>query len=99
MASFLVSNSLSSTERRVQPITFIEDDVVGVYYPCCNALIVRAIVARNGLKRLLVDNGSLANIIFGATFDKMDVDHELTLMTSPLYGFIGDSIIPRGKIL
>lgn len=47
---------------------------------------------------MMVDNGSLANIIYGATFDKMEVGHELTLITSPLYGFKGDSIIPRGKI-
>lgn len=55
-------------------------------------------MARNGIKKMLVDNGSLVNIIYGATFDKIEVDHELTPVTSPLYGFIGDNIIPRGKI-
>lgn len=27
----------------------------------------------------------------------MEVDHEVTSVTSPLYGFTGDSIIQRGK--
>jgi ribonuclease HI len=47
---------------------------------------------------MLVDNGSSVNIIFGATFDKMEVDHELSPINSPLFGFTGDSIVPRGKI-
>lgn len=55
-------------------------------------------MARNGLKRMLIDNRSLVNIIYGAAFDKMEVDHELTLMTSHLYGFTSNSIIPLSKI-
>lgn len=55
-------------------------------------------MARNGLKRMLVNNGSSVNILFGTTFDKMKVDHELTPVSSPLYGFTGDGIVPRGKI-
>lgn len=47
---------------------------------------------------MLVDNMSSVNIIYGASFDKMEVDHELTRVTSPLYGFIGDNIVSRGKI-
>ncbi|XP_022880580.1 uncharacterized protein LOC111397837 [Olea europaea var. sylvestris] len=48
---------------------------------------------------MLVDNGSSVNILFGSTFDKMILDHELTpTTTTPLYGFTGDSITPRRKI-
>lgn len=46
---------------------------------------------------MLVDNGSLVNIIFLAIFNVMEVDHVLMPMSSSLYGFTGDSIIPRGK--
>lgn len=46
---------------------------------------------------MLVDNDSSVNILFGTTFDKMIVDHELTLITIPLYGFTGDNITPKGK--
>ncbi|XP_022856262.1 uncharacterized protein LOC111377400 [Olea europaea var. sylvestris] len=47
---------------------------------------------------MLLDNGSSVNILFGSTFDKMILDHKLTPTTTPLYGFTGDSITPRGKI-
>lgn len=47
---------------------------------------------------MLVNNGSSINILFGATFDKMVVDNELTPITTLLYGFTGDSITPREKI-
>lgn len=96
MVSYLMNQSQG--ERAVEPITFTQEDTTGVHFPHCDALVVRAVVARNGLKRKLVDNGSSVNILFGTTFDKMAVDHELTPMSSPLYGFTGDSIIPRGKI-
>lgn len=43
---------------------------------------------------MLVDNESSINIIFGATFDKMEVDYELTPMHSSFI-FTGDSIILR----
>lgn len=55
-------------------------------------------VARNGLKRMLVDNGSSVNILFGTTFDKMVLDHELTSITTLLYGFTGDGITPGRRV-
>lgn len=87
MASFIVSNGQSSNRRVIQSITFTQDD----------ALVARIVVAKNGLKRMLVNHGILVNKIYGSTFDKLEVDHELTLVTFPLHGFTGDSIIPRGK--
>lgn len=41
--------------------------------------------------------GSSINILFGATSDKMIVDHELTLVTTSLYGLTGDNITPKEK--
>lgn len=38
------------------------------------------------------------NVIYESTFDKMEVDHELTLVTFPMYEFRGDIILSRGKI-
>lgn len=73
MISFIVSNSQPFTKRGVQLITFNQDDAVGVHYPHCDALFVRPGVAQNRLKRMLVDNGNSVKIIFGATFDKMEV--------------------------
>lgn len=46
-------------------------------------LVVKAIVTRNSLKHILVDNGRSINFLFGATYDKMMIDHELTPMIAP----------------
>lgn len=35
-------------------------------------------VAHNRLKWMIVDNASSVKILFGATFNKMIIDHELT---------------------
>lgn len=39
---------------------------------------------------MLVDSESSINIIFGATFVKLEVDHELTSTNSSLYNFTRD---------
>ncbi|XP_022880635.1 uncharacterized protein LOC111397904 [Olea europaea var. sylvestris] len=96
LTSYIVGHS--SQRDQVPPIVFTQEDVEGVYYPHCDALVVRVVIARDGLKRMLVDNGSSVNILFGSTFDIMILDHELTPTTTPLYGFTGDSITQRGKI-
>lgn len=69
-----------------------------MHYFHCDVLVLRMILAHNRLKCMLVDNGSSLNIIFKITYDRMMVDHKLTSMTSPLFRFIGDNIIPKGKI-
>lgn len=61
-------------------ITFSQEDSQGVHHPHCNALVLRAVVARNGFKRMLVDNGSSVNILFNSTFDKMHIELGLVPM-------------------
>ncbi|KAL2500028.1 Retrotrans gag domain-containing protein [Abeliophyllum distichum] len=46
-------NSRPSSSCKVDPISFTEEDMKGVHYPHCDALVVRAVVARNGLGRML----------------------------------------------
>ncbi|KAL2539541.1 Ribonuclease H [Abeliophyllum distichum] len=41
-------NSRPSSSSKVDPISFTEEDMKGVHYPHCDALVVRAVVARNG---------------------------------------------------
>ncbi|XP_022864597.1 uncharacterized protein LOC111384542 [Olea europaea var. sylvestris] len=96
LTSYIVDSN--SRRNQVPPIIFTQEDAEGVHFPHCDALVVRVVIARNGLKRMLVDNGSSVNILFQSAFDKMILDHQLTPTTTPLYGFTGDSITPREKI-
>lgn len=70
---------------RVGPITFSQDDARGIHYPHSDVLLVRAVVAQNRLKRMLVDNGSSVNILFASTFDKIQINHGLIPIIEPLY--------------
>ncbi|KAL2542883.1 Ribonuclease H [Abeliophyllum distichum] len=91
-------NSRPSSSSKVDPISFTEEDMKGVHYSHCDALVVRAVVARNGLGRMLVDNGSSVNVIFSSTYEQMNIDVPLEPSTEPLYGFTGDCVTPKGII-
>ncbi|XP_022859618.1 uncharacterized protein LOC111380322 [Olea europaea var. sylvestris] len=69
MITYIVNKSQAA--NKMAPITFSQEDAEGVHHPHCDALVVKVVVARKGLKRMLVDNGSSVNILFGSTLDKM----------------------------
>ncbi|XP_022880865.1 uncharacterized protein LOC111398161 [Olea europaea var. sylvestris] len=97
MLTYIVNQSQEA--NRMAPITFSQEDTQGVHHRHCDALVIRAVVARNGLKRMLVDNGSSLNILFGSTFDKMQIKYRLIPMTDPLFRFTGDSISHKDELL
>ncbi|KAL2513393.1 Uncharacterized protein Adt_18993 [Abeliophyllum distichum] len=47
---------------------------------------------------MLVNDAITVNILFGSTFDQIDVDHELMAISELLFGFTRDSLIPQGRI-
>ena len=57
-------------------ITFSDSDLEGCQHPHDNPLVIRAVVANKTIHRVLVDNGSLADIIFTSAFDKMGIGRE-----------------------
>ncbi|KAL2480509.1 Ribonuclease H [Abeliophyllum distichum] len=73
MTNWLI-NSRPSGSKIVDPIAFTEKDMRDVHYPYCDALVVRAVVARNGLGRMLVDNDSSVNVMFLSTYEQMSID-------------------------
>lgn len=59
--------------------------------------MVRAIVARNDLNCILMDNRSFVSTLFGTTYDKMQTGLKIMPMTIHLYGFTEDNIVPKGR--
>ncbi|GFZ18398.1 hypothetical protein Acr_27g0001370 [Actinidia rufa] len=55
------------------PITFSNDDLRGLHLPHDNALVVSAVIANFNVQRILIDNGSSADILFISAFQKMKV--------------------------
>ena len=81
------------------PITFPGSDLEGCQHPHDNPLVVRAIVANKTVHRVLVDNGSSADIIFVSAFDKMGNGREkLEPVNTHLRGFSGEKVLHLGSI-
>ena len=57
-------------------ITFSDSDLEGCQHPHDDPLVIRAIVANTTIHRVLIDNGSSADIIFASAFGKMGIGRE-----------------------
>ena len=80
-------------------ITFSDSDLEGCQYPHDDPLVVRAVVANKKIHRVLVDNGSSADIIFATAFDKMGIRREKPdPVRTHLRGYSGEKVLPSGSI-
>lgn len=50
-------------------ITFTKEDSQGVQHPHDDALVVTLIIANHQTRRILIDNGSSADILYLSTFE------------------------------
>ena len=90
---------VSKLPRLDTAITFSNSDLEGCQHPHDNPLVIRAVVANKMIHRVLVDNGSSADIIFVAAFDKMGIGMEkLEPVSTHLRGFSGEKVLPLGSI-
>jgi hypothetical protein len=80
-------------------MTFDARDVDLRSAPHIDAMVINCSVAGWDLHKVLVDNGSQADIIFLHAFDRMGISHSLLKPSdNPLYGFGGKGTFPVGKI-
>ena len=80
-------------------ITFLDSDLEVCQHPHDDPLVIRAVVANKTIHRVLVDNGSSADIIFAAAFDKMGIRREkLELVNAHLRGFSREKVLSLGSI-
>ena len=80
-------------------ISFFEKDAKGVMMPHDDALVVTLTVANHMIHRILVDNGSLADILYWPVFKQMGIDHDrIKPFRSPLVRFVGEQVQPVGLI-
>ena len=82
-----------------QPITFTNNDLRGLHLPYDDALVISISIANLNMQRILVDNGSFADILFISTFDKMKIGlNKLHLLHTFLVRFRGNTMHPLGWI-
>ena len=91
--------AVSKLPRLNTAITFSDSDLEGCQHPHDDPLVIRVVVANKTIHRVLVDNGSSADIIFASTFDKMGIGREKPKPVSThLRGFSGEKVLPLGSI-
>ena len=80
-------------------IEFLEDDARRLHHPHDDALVVNLQIGDYNMHRVLVDNGSSADILYYPTFQQMRIDKEfLTPTNASLVGFGGTKVFPLGAI-
>nr|XP_023894806.1 uncharacterized protein LOC112006725 [Quercus suber] len=82
-----------------EPITFNDDDLDGMIQPHDDALVV--IARMNGfiVKKVLIDQGSGAKVMYPYLFRGLGLKNEdLSKYNTPLMGFDGWMVVPEGQI-
>ena len=81
-------------------MSFNEADAKGVKQPHNDLLVIMLNIEGFNTKRILVDNGSSANIIYLPTFQQLRLDPKrLRPFESPLVSFSEDRVYPRGIVM
>uniref|UniRef100_A0A2N9IAH4 Uncharacterized protein n=1 Tax=Fagus sylvatica TaxID=28930 RepID=A0A2N9IAH4_FAGSY len=82
-----------------QIIPFSEEDARGTHQPHDDALVITVNIAGFTTRRVMVDNGSLADILYLSAYRQMRLDKDkLRPMDAPLVGFTGDKVCPVGIV-
>ena len=82
-----------------QAITFTDEDSARIHHPHDDAIIITLLIIDYTTKRVLVDNGSLADILYYPTLQQMKLGRDqLRPVYSPLVGFSETKVQPVGIV-
>ena len=95
-----MSSSIPKIAQRESPIIgFSEEDVRRLHHPHDDALVVSIRVGDYNVHRVLVDNGSSADILYYPAYQQMGIDRAQLIPTNaPLVGFGGTRVFPLGAV-
>ena len=83
-----------------EPIAFNDDDLEGTIQPHDDALVIIARINGFTVKRVLINQGSGAEVMYLDLFKGLGLKNEdLSKYDTPLMGFDGRMVIPEGQIL
>ena len=91
---------LKRSRAEVQPtLSFFDEDKVGILQAHDDALVVTLRIGGYDVKRVLVDQGNGAKIMYPDLFKGLKLrNKDLTHYDSPLIGFDGRVVFPKGQI-
>ena len=82
-----------------QDMSFNDANAKGVKQPHNDPLVIMLTIEGFNTKRILVDNGTSADIIYLLTFQQLKLDpRRLRPFDSPLVSFSRDRVYPRGIV-
>ena len=82
--------------RTSQDMCFSNKDTRGVKQPHDDPLVIMIMIEGFNTRRVLVDNGSSADIIYLSAFQQLKLDQRrLRPFDSPLVSFSGDKVHPK----
>ncbi|XP_030939608.1 uncharacterized protein LOC115964438 [Quercus lobata] len=95
--------SLQSSGKKMkfawEPVSFDDEDLEGTIQPHDDALVVTARINDFLVKRVMIDQGSGADVMYPDLFKGLSLKKkDLMKYTSPLVGFDGKVVIPEGQI-
>ena len=86
--------------RTNQDMCFSKEDLKGVKQPHDDPLVIMVMIEGFNTRRVLVDNGNSADIIYLSAFQQLKVDQKrLRPFDSPLVSFSGDKVYPKGIVM
>ena len=89
----LFGRSPKTKTTEEQAITFMDEDAARIHHPHDDAIVITLLIADYTTKRLLVDNGSSADILYYPAFQQMKLERDqLCPMYSSLVGFGGTKV-------
>ncbi|XP_030958344.1 uncharacterized protein LOC115980207 [Quercus lobata] len=95
----LVNRTDSPFTATVNSYPLPKEDARRLYHPHDDALVVNLRVEDYNMHRVLVDNGSSADILYYPAFQQMRIDRERLVPTNaPLVGFGGSRVFPLGAV-
>ncbi|XP_058192044.1 uncharacterized protein LOC131309421 [Rhododendron vialii] len=103
VASTSVCNVGASGKRKWEDpsfggtITFSSDDLKGVQLPHADALVVTIAIEKSTVQRVLIDQGSSADVMFFSTYQSLGLSPaQLRTASAPLVSFMGAPVWPLG---
>ena len=95
----LSGRSLRMKGTDEQAITFTDEDAERVHHPHDDMIVITLLIADYTTRRVLVDNGSSADILYYPAFQQIRLGQgQLRPMNSPLVGFGGMKMQPVDTI-
>ena len=95
-----VDTNQDPIRARVEPplvMGFSDEDKIGTIQPHDDALVITLRIGGYDVKRVMVDQGSVAEIMYPDLYKELNLKAEdLTPYSSPLVSFEGKIIIPKG---